>query len=77
MDINTGAQHDLRYRATRFNEKRCLPACGGDALRPVQTLRRCTPTPPPPSAPPAPANDLCPGVPAGSCVVLRGVRVIF
>jgi hypothetical protein len=69
MDINTGAQHDLRYRATRFNEKRCSPACGGDALRPVQTL--------PPSAPPAPANDLCPGVPAGSCVVLRGVRVIF
>jgi len=32
MDINTGAQQDLRYPAARFNEKGCLQARGGDAL---------------------------------------------
>jgi hypothetical protein len=33
MDIETGAQHDLRYHTARFNEKGCLHVCGGDALR--------------------------------------------
>jgi hypothetical protein len=33
MDINTGAQHESRYPAARFNEKGCLQVWGGDALR--------------------------------------------
>ncbi len=32
MDINTGAQQDSRYPATRFKEKGCLQVWGGDAL---------------------------------------------
>jgi hypothetical protein len=32
MDINTGAQQDLRYPAPRFNEKGCLQVWGGEAL---------------------------------------------
>jgi len=32
MDINTGAQQDLRYTPGGFNEKEYLQACGGDAL---------------------------------------------
>ncbi len=35
MDINTGAQQDLRYSAARFNEKGCLEVWGGDALTSV------------------------------------------
>ncbi len=30
MDINTGAQQDLRYPAARFNEQGCLQVWGGD-----------------------------------------------
>jgi hypothetical protein len=33
MDINTGAQQDLRYPAARFNENGCLQVWGGEALR--------------------------------------------
>jgi hypothetical protein len=51
MDVNTGAQQDLRYRAARFNEKGCLPAWDGDAPRPVETLRRYIPPAPSPTHP--------------------------
>jgi hypothetical protein len=30
--VNTEEQQDLRYPAPRFNEKGCLPVCGGNAL---------------------------------------------
>jgi len=75
MDINTGAQQDLRYHAAIFNERGCLLAWGGDALRPVQNLRRYIPSPPSlhPLPPGTPPNEFCPGVPAGPCVVLRRV----
>jgi hypothetical protein len=33
MDIDTGAQQDLRHPAARFNEKGCLQVWRGDALR--------------------------------------------
>jgi hypothetical protein len=33
MDINTGSQQDLPYRAARFIEKGCLQVWGGDALK--------------------------------------------
>jgi len=35
-----------------FNERGCLPAWGGDSLRPVQTLRRYIPPAPSPSSSP-------------------------
>jgi hypothetical protein len=38
MDINTGAQQDVCYRAARFNEKGCLQVWDGDALNTYWTF---------------------------------------
>jgi hypothetical protein len=37
--INTREQQDLPYPAARFNEKRHLPVCGGDALSTQRKLQ--------------------------------------